>query len=98
MKTWTSENERSGQVLLEFALSSGLLLLTLVGSGWVLRAQWQRTRCAVLTFERTHAAAHERIPAWTGSIRFRLDSSDDEMRGEGQCDSIQEKVRIPRLR
>ena len=55
--------DRSGQAIFEFLLSAGVLLLTLTGAGWVFHLQWIKSKCAVLTFEETHARAHETVPS-----------------------------------
>lgn len=61
----------------------------------LLRAEWDRTRCAYVTFEATHARL-------TGSrarqdLRVRLSEDAEEVRGEGSCGSARESVRLPRL-
>lgn len=44
-----------GQASLEFAISATVIAVLLSGAGWVLKAEWDRGRCAYLTFERTHS-------------------------------------------
>jgi hypothetical protein len=52
----TGKSSSSGQAILELTLSSGIITLVIFGSGWILRASWDRLQCARLTFERAHAA------------------------------------------
>lgn len=46
----------AGQTILEFTLSSGLLVLVIAGGGWLFQASWNRLQCARITFESGHAS------------------------------------------
>jgi len=85
-----------GQTLIEFALSSTAVLLTLTAAGWVLRAHWDRARCAYLTFETTHA---ELIGKPRVSIRvpILIQETPEGYEGSGACGKASEKVSLRKI-
>ena len=87
---------QSGQAVLELTFSAGLVALTLAGAGWVLQAEWNRGRCAYLTFETTHARLVGRRPNATAR-QVETEENEREVRGEGRCGKIVEKVALRRL-
>ncbi len=98
MKTWTSSGtEVRGQTVLELTLSMGLVLITLTGAGWLLKAYWERTRCAYLVFEIAHARLVGRV--LPGPIQVKISMGEDarSVHGEGLCGSVRENVVLNRL-
>jgi hypothetical protein len=85
----------SGQTLLEFTLTSTAVILTLIGSGWVLRAYYERARCVELVFEKTHAALRgaESAPHFAVSI----DETAEGVRGSGRCGNAREELALKKL-
>jgi hypothetical protein len=45
-----------GQSTVELLISVSVLMITLVGVGWVFKAEWDRGKCVYFVFEKTHAA------------------------------------------
>lgn len=86
----------NGQATLELILSSALVILTLTGSGWLLKAQWERSKCAYLVFEATHARLSGR-PFALSRVQVRISEDESAVRGEGVCGGSVEKVVLPRL-
>jgi hypothetical protein len=81
--------------LTELLISSALILVTLSGAGWVLRAQWDRTRCAYLAFEKTRAKLQGSEVAWSAQIRFRENA--DSLETQVTCGGATEKVSLKKL-
>jgi hypothetical protein len=74
---------QSGQAIVEVLISSTLVLILFAGAGWVLRAAWDKGRCAALVFEVTRGALareHRRT-----SMEIAISESDIAMVGEGRC-------------
>ena len=89
-------DNRSGQTLLEFLLSASLLTVTISGVGWMLRAEWDRARCAYFVFETTHATLTGRaLPRVSTEVRIR--DGTTEVSGEARCGSARQEVRLPKL-
>jgi hypothetical protein len=85
-----------GQVLLELVFSAAGVALVLAGAGWVLRAEWQRARCAYVVFERTH----ERLvglPEQGVSVSVRVSERPGSVLGEGRCGGANERVEMAKL-
>jgi len=74
-----------------------LVLITLTGAGWLLKAYWDRTRCAYLVFEVAHARLVGRV--LPGPIRVNVSIGEDarSVQGEGVCGSARERVDLNRL-
>lgn len=87
---------RKGQAHIELALSAAMVSLAIVGAGWVLKAQWERSKCAYLVFETTHArvAGHPLPPA---SIRVILSEDEQAVEGSALCGQASESIRLPKL-
>ncbi len=84
----TSDLNRAmiGQSLVEFSLSALVLVTFLVACSFVLKAQWDRAKCAYIVFEKTH----QRV------IRERSDRSRPYgVRGRGLCGGVEERVDLP---
>jgi hypothetical protein len=79
----------------EFLLGLLLSILSVVAASGLLHAQWERARCAYLTYEAAHArltgAATRLDPA------IRVDEDGTAVRGYGTCDQAHEKVELPKL-
>lgn len=91
----------AGQATLELVLSSALVIVALSGAGWLLKAQWERSRCAYLVFEATHARLTGRLfvlpEAKFGRIEIGFAEDGQFIQGEASCGSGSEKVRLPKL-
>jgi hypothetical protein len=85
-----------GQSLVEFMVSATVASLVVAGTGWLLRAQWERGRCAYLVFEATHAR-RAGMPAPAGVRRVRLRSDELRTTGEARCQDALEQVTLPGL-
>jgi hypothetical protein len=48
-----------GQVTLELVVSTTVIAILLSCAGFILKAEWDRGKCAYLSFEATHAAMSE---------------------------------------
>lgn len=88
----------SGHALLELIGSLSLLTFVLIGAASIIRAEWERSQCAILVFEKVHAQLthssdpypHSRIPVW-------IDDLGIAVRGEAQCGSAHETLSLPQL-
>jgi hypothetical protein len=80
-----SEN---GQATIELVFSAVLIAITVLGSGWVLRAGWYRTQCAYLSFETAKSAvAGSENPSNPVSVQH----SDDRVKTRALCgDQVQQ--------
>ena len=81
----------------EFLISLGLAVTALSGAAWVWKAEWERTRCAYLVFEKTHA---ELVGRSGTRAFFPMTVADrpDSVEGFGQCGpEVRERVRLPKL-
>lgn len=82
--------------MIEFFFSTTLVVLVLSGTGWVLKAEWDRSRCAYLVFEATHAkrtrSLTPRLSTWV-----RFDEDSELITGERICRNASEKVSLPKL-
>jgi hypothetical protein len=93
-------DEESGQSTLEFSLSAAMLALVLSASGWLLRAEWDRGRCAYLVFEETHArliGARLRESGFGSRSGVTIEETSQEVRGSGRCGGATELVALPKL-
>ena len=99
MKTFRQTNDgagQKGQTLLEFTVSAAMLALVISGSGWLLRVEWERSRCAFLVFEKTHARLTGTNPPRT-QVRIIIREKPDSVEGEGKCGNSIEHVEFDRL-
>jgi len=93
--------ETSGQSLVEFLL--GLIPVTLVLAGAVilLKAQWDRIRCAHLVFEKTHEQMIKGETPLSGPIGISGDAIVAETPtgfiGKAVCGNSRERVELPKL-
>ncbi|MBI4925302.1 MAG: pilus assembly protein [Bdellovibrio sp.] len=87
---------KTGQTLLEFAISTMLLLPLLFGTFYFCKKAWNKFQCIYYAFESTHAKligeknVYSRVP-----ITFSQTSR--ELFGETQCGNIKEKVHLRKL-
>jgi hypothetical protein len=72
------------------------VILTLSGAGWVLRAEWDRARCAYLVFEVTHSKLVG-APAPATPAPVSVTDQGDSVVGHGVCGQSTETVRLPKL-
>ena len=86
-----------GQTLLEFTFSMGLVLITLTGAGWLLKAYWDRTRCAYLVFETTHAQLVGRVLPRPFRLNITVGETSRSVEGKGVCGDVHEQVILNRL-
>jgi hypothetical protein len=79
----------------EFVLSLMLAIIASAGAAGLLREEWERTRCAYLTFEATHA----RLVGSSAmqDARVRIEDGVRSVRGTGYCGNARERVELPRL-
>ena len=90
-----------GQSLIELLIGTSMMMLTLVGSGWLLHAGWDRSRCAYFVFEAAHARRAERRLFQTpigipNGVRVSEDPSG-QITGQADCNDASEGVRLPPL-
>ena len=85
-----------GQAVLDLLITSTLIALTITGAGWVLRAQWDRARCAHLVFEKAHARLFGLGPGAL-SVGLRVADAGDAVEAEAQCGDARERVRLRKL-
>ncbi len=90
----------AGQTTIEFAISVGILVLSISGAGWLFYAKWQRAKCAYLVFEHTHArltgvVSFPTLSALSKGIHLQEDELGVE--GQGRCQDAMEKVRLRKL-
>lgn len=80
----------------ESMLAFGLAIATLVGTGSVIGAYWQRVRCAHRVFE----TAHDRLVG-SGRSLFQAGvtviETREGIRASGRCGGANEEVRLRRL-
>lgn len=86
---------QSGQTTLELSVTAALISITLVGAGWLIRAQWDRAKCAYLVFESTHATRAGRLQK--PSLLVSISTGDQEFTGVGLCGKARETVRLRKL-
>lgn len=86
-----------GQALVELQVGCLLAVLTLVGSLQVLRAEWERLRCAHLVFQATHDALHGEHVGIGRRFQVRIAESEDSVSGEAWCGKARETVTLKRL-
>lgn len=79
----------------EFLVGLLLSITALVGAAGLLRSEWERTRCAYLTFE----AAHMRLTGgwYKSDARVSVDSTSSGVRATGRCGTSREEVAFPWL-
>ena len=89
---------RSGQALVEFAYFA-VFSTSFVGiAGLILKEEWNRSKCAYLTFEATH---RDLVSPWiapaTRGFSFQVEKRGHQITGTGQCGKHTEKVSLPFL-
>lgn len=79
----------------EFLIGLLLTLATLTGAAGLFQAEWERTRCAYLTFE----AAHTRLTGgWRKpDLRIQVEVNAEGVRAIGRCGKAREEVDLPWL-
>lgn len=89
----------AGQAITELVLSSALILIVITGTGWVLRASWERGRCAYLTFEAGRARLSGAVfpTRQTARARWRLTEDARSVTAQGWCGDAEEKVSFRKL-
>jgi hypothetical protein len=92
MSLW---RDPSGQTVTEFLLSSGLVLITLVGAGWMLHVEWHRAKCAYLVFQSAHTRLVGSI-ALTSSV-VKITEDDQGVNAEAECGKASETVHLNKL-
>ena len=96
----TQDSRQSGQSVIEFLLSSGLLILVLAGSGWLLKLHWERSKCAYLVFEKTHARLNGvQRPTLASDLTVAISESPTGVTGESLCapGALPELIRLKKL-
>jgi len=91
-------NNCSGQALTELLGSKALIILTIAGAAEIFYGEWQKSKCAILVFEKTHAQltfSHDPYP-WTRQ-RVAIKDLGTSLQGEALCGSSREIVSLPKL-
>ena len=89
----------SGQTLVELMVSFALVTVTVIGAGWVIQAQWNRSKCAYLVFQ----ATREKLNGPTSVLQSLAHSSihitdaGGDVTGEALCGEAQETVHLKKL-
>jgi hypothetical protein len=93
-------SRQQGQTLIEFLLSSGLVVVVLAGAGWLLRVHWERSKCVYIVFEKTHARLNGVSRPTLQGPPVRLTESPDHVTGEATCGPLRqpEQVRLRKLK
>ncbi|OFZ18869.1 MAG: hypothetical protein A2X94_03070 [Bdellovibrionales bacterium GWB1_55_8] len=94
--TGFSLSNELGQTLLEFAISTAIIMPLLTGAAWLLREHWVQAACARDVFEVTRT----RLDGRSGfASRFRVEVTETEhwVEGSARCLKHTETVRLPRL-
>ena len=70
-------------------------LVAVTATAGLLRAEWDRTRCAYLTFE----AAHARLTGAPSEPRpqIQVQAGPERVLGQGRCGQARERVELPWL-
>ena len=91
---------RQGQALLELIASILTVVLTVASSGWLMKIEWDRGRCAYIVFENTHAQVANSpppdTPPWFSS-RISIHDLPDAVEGSSHCGESEESVTLPKL-
>lgn len=99
----------SGQALVEFVFFSLFSSIFVGFAGFILKEEWNRSKCAYLTFEKTHhdllgsslSEEGEVFSLLKGgggpSFSFQIEEHGQEIVGIGLCRGHQEKIRLPLL-
>lgn len=89
-------SNQSGQATLELSLSSGLILVAVMAGSWLIKAEWDRARCAHLVFQKTHDQLTQERHS---PLRFevKITESDQKVRGQKTCGKSVETVELPKL-
>ena len=82
-------------MLSEFLLALLFSFTTLGVTAGLLHTQWQRARCAYLTFEAVHARLSGSY--FREDSELRIEESPWNVRGEGNCGSAREQLQLFRL-
>lgn len=82
-------------MLVEFAASVALIVTLVLGGAGMLRAQWQRARCAYLVFEFAHAARIGARPSLREPSGLRTVREAEWIETRARCGSGEEVVRLP---
>ncbi len=90
--------ESRGQATVELLISGTLVTLTLLSTCWLLKAQWERGRCAHLVFERTRQAMND---GGSPSIPIRVDveiwEDRESVHGKARCGDATEEVVLRKI-
>jgi hypothetical protein len=88
----------SGQALLEFVVCASVILLATVGALQVFVSQWERAKCAVIAFEKTHSRLTNSSDPYPDFRRgFEFVETDRLVHGQALCGKAHEKVNLLRL-
>jgi hypothetical protein len=79
----------------DFLVGLLLSIVTLTGAAGLLRGEWERTRCAYLTFEAAHARLTGKPARWESQIQVTTSSSG--VSAKGRCGKAREEVEFPWL-
>jgi hypothetical protein len=83
------------ELMSEFLLGALLSITSLTATFALLKTEWNRVRCAYITFEATHSRMIGASPA--PSLRVRVQTGPGGVRGVGVCGEAHEKVELPWL-
>lgn len=90
----SSNSNIKGQTLIEFAFTLLGLSLMITYAGGLIRAQWQRSRCAYLAFENTHSQLMGSA-IWTPeNFKIKISQNPESFIGEANCENAHEKVEL----
>ncbi len=92
-------NRQSGQTILEFMLTSGLLIFAVSGAGWLMKLHWERSKCVYIVFEKTHARLNGVERPTVVGPPVSLTETPSEVIGEAACGpgGAPERVHLPKL-
>ncbi len=84
----------AGQSLVEFIGTFALMLGTSLGFGLLIDTQWNRLRCAYLTFEAAHAVRiGARLPRFARNVNVRFEG--EHVRATLRCGKVEEATHLP---
>lgn len=97
-----------GQATLELLISSTVLTVLVAGAGWIIKAEWDRGKCAYLVFEKTHAELTEEDEGEESQLRplsslvskaseIQITDTTEEVAGAGHCGGASETLHLRKL-
>ncbi len=94
------KNAAAGFATVEFGMTAGLIVLTLAGAAWIVKAQWDRDRCAYFAFQAAHESLMGALSVgWKRETGFEVHLWEDpnNVHAEAICGDAKEAVTLAKL-